>query len=475
MEQLGRIGRSRRSFLRKAGLGGSVLALGPLTDSFARQTGAATMPDRADGKFDFDTPFNRIGSGCWKWDGALRDEHMSRIVAGMGIADMDFRCGPFITAALAERIRYENWGYVDMASPMGKALIESIIDWNSRRHGIKVISPDNLAFTMGVHAGLMDALRAFSPVGGKVLMLAPAYVGFYEDLAASRLVANESPMIIVNGRYEIDWDDLERRMTPDTKVSILCNPHNPVGRVWSKAELARYGELCLKHKIVLLSDEIHCDFVNRENTFTPFCTLDDRKVVNNSVTFTSASKSFSLGSLNLAWYFTTNKDMFREVQSYDRNLTDIAALSIAAARAALGRGEEWLRQLVAYIDGNHDLVSQYVGANIPMLKLGAKPQGTFLSWLDVSAISERIGARRLAEAESKKLRSADAQAGYSLKVTPEDMVGHWFARNAFVALDPGSLYGPHGAGHMRMNIATSRHTLKAALDSMAAATRRISG
>jgi cystathionine beta-lyase len=315
-----------------------------LAAGLAQGADAAPAPV-IDGKYDFDTLFNRIGSDCWKWDGALHDEHMSHIVAGMGISDMDFRCGPFITRALAKRIQFENWGYVDMASPGPMAFIRSIIDWNRRRHGIHVITPDNLAFTVGVHAGLMDALRAFTPKGGKVLMLAPAYVGFYEDIVASRMVVSESPMTIVNGQYEIDWEDLERRMTADTKVTILCNPHNPVGRVWSKAELTRYGELCLKHKIVVLSDEIHCDFVNKGHQYTPFSTLDDKKVVDNSITFTAASKSFSLGSLNLAWYFTTNKAMFGEVLSYDRNRTDIASLSMAAAHAVYSGGEEWLNQL----------------------------------------------------------------------------------------------------------------------------------
>ena len=281
-------------------------------------------------------------------------------------------------------------------------------------------------------------------------------------------------MKIVDGQYEIDWDDLERRMTPDTKVTILCNPHNPVGRVWSKAELARYGALCLKHKIVVLSDEIHCDFVNKGHKYTPFSTLDDKAVVANSITFTAASKSFSLGSLNLAWYFTTNKAMFDEVLSYDRNRTDIASLSIAATHAAQDGGEDWLNQLTAYIDGNHDFVGQYVKANIPMIGMGAKPQGTFLSWLEVSEISKRIGARKLAEVENKKPQPYDTQTGKAHIVSPEEMVGHWFAKNAFVALNPGSIYGMGGAGHMRMNIATSRRTLKAALDSMAAAVKKIS-
>jgi cysteine-S-conjugate beta-lyase len=469
VEQLGTFGRSRRSFLGRAGLGGGVLALGPLAASIA----AEAAPAATNGAFDFDTPYNRIGTGSYKWDGALIDEGMSHIVAGMGISDMDFQCAPVVTAALAKRIRYENWGYVYMGSPGPQAFVQSIIDWNKRRHGIDAITHDNIAFIMGVHAGLMDALRAFSPKGGKVLMLAPAYGGFYEDIIASRMVANESPMKVVDGQYEIDWDDLERRMTPDTKVTILCNPHNPIGRVWSKAELARYGALCLKHRIVVLSDEIHCDFVNKGHKYTPFSTLDDKAVVANSITFTAASKSFSLGSLNLAWYFTTNKGMSAEMLSYDRNRTDIGSLNIAAAHAAQDGGEDWLNQLTAYIDGNHDFAGQYMKANIPMIRMGAKPQGTFLSWLDVREISKRIGAQKLADAENKKPQGYDTQTGKAHIVSPEEMVGHWFAKNAFVALNPGSIYGMGGAGHMRMNIATSRRTLKAALDSMAAAVKTI--
>jgi cystathionine beta-lyase len=471
MEKPGALGFNRRSFL---GRGGGALVLGPLAASLAREAESApSSASAAAGPYDFETPFNRLGSDCWKWDGALRDGHMSRIVAGMGISDMDFRCAPFITEALGRRIRFENWGYVDMASPNPAAFVQSIIDWNRRRHGIDVIRPDNLAFTMGVHAGLMDALRAFSPKGGKVLMLAPAYGGFYEDIVASRMAVNESPMKYVDGRYEIDWEDLERRMTPDTKVTILCNPHNPVGRVWSKAELARYGELCLKHRIVVLADEIHCDFVNKGQKYTPFSTLDDKAVVNNSITFTAASKSFSLGSLNLAWYFTTNMGIFREVLSYDRNRTDIGSLNIAAAHAAYDKGDAWISQLAAYIDGNHDLVHQYVTANIPMIKIGAKPEGTFLSWLDVSAVITRIGAQKLADAENKKPQPIDTVTGKTRIVSPEDMAVDWFAQNAFVALNPGSIYGHGGAGHLRMNIATSRRTLRAALDSMAAATKKL--
>ena len=467
MEQNVKTGHDRRSFLRNAGLGGGVLALGPLAASLASSTEASA----AGGKYDFDTPYNRIGTDSIKWDAALRDEHMSHIVAGMGIADMDFRAAPSITAALKKRMEHENWGYMDMGSPGPKAFAQGLIDWNKRRYGISNMTLENTAITTGVHSGLMAALRAYAPPGSKLLMTTPIYNGFYYDVMGSRLVANESLMKFVNGQYEIDWDDFERRMTPDTKVSILCNPHNPTGRVWTKAELTRYGELCLKHNIKVLSDEIHCDFVTKGQKYTPFSSLDDKKIVDNSITFKSGSKSFSLAGMKCAWFFTTNPQMFKEVSFYNR--ADLSTLGMIAEQAAYAGGGDWLNACVDYIDGNHDFANQYIKANIPMIKVGGKPQGTYLSWIDVTAVAQKIGAQKMADAENKKPQPISFLTGKTTIVTAEDMVGHWFAKNAFVALNPGNTYGLGGANHMRMNIATSRKTLKAALDSMAGALKNL--
>ena len=480
MEQSSRKGHDRRSFLRNAGLGGGVLALGPLAASIAASAPAAAAP--MSGKFDFDTPYNRIGTDSVKWDMPVRVNHMNRIIAGMTTADMDFKCAPSITAALKKRMEHENWGYVDMASPGPTAFNIGIIAWIDRRYGIKNINPEQMGITTGVHAGIIASMRALCPPGSKVLMATPIYSGFYGDVRFTNTVAEESLMKYVNGRYEMDWADFERRMTPDVKVSILCNPQNPVGRAWTKEELTRYGDLCLKHNIVVLSDEIHCDFVSKGQKYVPFANLDDKKVVANSITFKSGSKSFSLSGQMCAWYFSTNPEVFART-SFE-NHPDLNVLGMVAEQAAYSGGEEWLDQLVGYIDGNLDFAHDYIKTNIPLIKVGNKPEGTYLQWIDVTAIADKIGAKKMADDANQQAKEAAGKMGtdYSGRAemtavrvqTPDDLGQHWMAKNAFVQLNAGTSYGLGGANHMRMNIATSRKTLKAALDSMAAATKKIS-
>ena len=475
MEDNVKIGTDRRSFLTGAGRGASVLALGPL---LAGVSSGAAMAAPMGGKFDFDTPYNRIGTDCVKWDQPLRDEHMPKIVAGMGIADMDFECAPAVTAALQKRINNHNWGYemldIDLllGTAGGSGFVKGIIDWNRKHYGITNMTPANLGVTTGVHSGIMPALRAFAPPGSKVLMATPIYNAFYFDLYGSKLVANESVMKVVNGQYEIDWDDFEKRASdPATKTTILCNPHNPVGRVWTKAELTRYGEICTKHNVKILSDEIHCDFVGKGQKYTPFATLDDKKIVDNSITFKAASKTFSLAGLYCAWYFATDPATFKAVQFWNRS--EVSTLGIVSSEAAYAGGESWMTQCVDYIDGNQQFANDYIKKNIPLIKVGNKPQGTYLAWLDVNPLADKIGAKAMADAENKKPQPINFITGKPGVVVTDDIVGHWFAKNAFVAMNTGSSYGTGGLNHMRMNIATSRKTLAAALDSIAAATKKL--
>ena len=477
MEDNVKTGTDRRSFLMGGARSASVLALGPLLAGVGAGAARAAAP-MAGGKYDFDTPYNRIGTDCVKWDQAIRDEHMPKIIAGMGIADMDFECVPAVTEALQKRVSHHNWGYemLDIDLLLGTAgnsgFVKGIIDWNRKHYGITNMTPANLGVTTGVHSGIMPALRAFAPPGSKVLMATPIYNAFYFDLYGSKLVANESLMKVVNGRYEIDWADFEKRASdPNTKTTILCNPHNPVGRVWSKEELLRYGQICLKHNVKVLSDEIHCDFVGKGQKYTPFATVGDKKVVDNSITFKAASKTFSLAGLKCAWFFATDPEVFKQVQFWNR--AEVSTLGIVSSEAAYAGGEAWMTQCVDYIDGNQAFANDYIKKNIPLIKVGNKPEGTYLAWLDVSPLAERIGAKKLADAENQKKQPNNPLTGKPNVVSSDDMVGHWFAKNAYVQMNPGLSYGLGGLNHMRMNIATSRKTLTAALDSIAAATKKL--
>ncbi len=439
---------SRRTFLKRTGMTAALGAIGGRS-SLAGAQGRPASSSRE--TFDFDEIYDRRGSESIKWDRPIRGVD-GEIEVGMGIADMDFRAAPCITNALAKRCEHENWGYLERPD----SYTQAIVDWNQRRYGL-AIDPESIELTSGVHAGLIAALRAFSPPGSRVLLNTPTYDGFYNfSLRLTRTVAEESRMRVVEGRYSIDWEDFERRAAR-TNAFLLCNPQNPTGNCWSEEDLLRMGEICLRHRVVVLADEVHCDFVTEGNRYTPFASLPDREIVANSLTFKGASKSFSLAAMKAAWYFSTDPGLLERARSYTR--ADLSTLGMEANRAALIEGDDWLDQVVAYIDANHDFVEGYLRENVPSIRY-SKPQGTYLAWLDVSELAQRVGAQEMADDENSTSGSI---------VTAEQVMQRWFGNNARVYLNPGSGYGAGGAGHMRMNLATSRLLVRKALDNIAEA------
>jgi cystathionine beta-lyase len=450
-------GLDRRAFLRNAGMTALVGAVGSGTS--VATAAAAVAVAASNSKFDFDTPYNRFGTDSTKYDQQARIYGKENIQVGMGIADMDFRAAPSITKALTERLQHENWGYLDMGGPGMKSFTDGIISWNKRRYGVD-INPESLVITTGVHPGLIAALRTFSPPGSKVLLLTPTYNGFYGDLTATNTIAEESPLKLVNGRYSIDFEDFERRISHDTNTLILCNPQNPTGNCWSKEDLLRLGEICTRRRVVVLADEIHCDFVTKGHKYTPYASIGNKEIVNNSLTFKAASKSFGLAAMKCAWFYSDNADYVARVKANNR--ADLTTLGMIASRAAYEGGEEWLNACVDYIDGNHDFVESYVKANIPMIKV-VKPQGTYLSWLDVSAVADKINAMQLAAEANKNIKAS------TKPLSAEQMVERHFVKAAKVHMNAGTSYGYGGQNHMRMNIATSRKTLELALNNLSRA------
>ena len=452
MEQ--RYGLDRRSFLRNAGLTALAGAMKP------RSAGAVAAP--ADGRFDFDTVYPRVGTDCVKYDQQIRTFGKGSIDVGMGISDMDFRGAPCITQALQARIAHENWGYLDMGTAT-PAMAESVAAWNRRHYGL-TIDPATIVLTNGVHPALIFALQALSPRGSKVLMTTPAYDGFYSDLVYTGTIAEESPMKLESGRYRVDYADFERRISHDTHSFILCNPHNPTGNCWSAEELTTLGEICLRRRVVVLADEIHCDFVSRGQHYVPFASLPNRDIVNNSISFNAASKSFNLSAHKVGWFHSTNPELLARVMPFVRN--DLTTLGIVANRAAYAEGEEWLSQAAAYIEGNREFAASYIHDKIPTIKL-TKPQATFLCWLDVGELLARTGASKLADDYNRKKAPTDP------KRTPEDVLQRLLVERARVHVNPGSNYGKGGAGHMRMNIAASRKQLELALGNIANAVKNL--
>ena len=406
---------------------------------------------QANGKYNFNEVYDRVGSNCFKYDGQIAKFGEEYFDIGMGVADMDFRVAPCITDALKARTEHENWGYLANTD----SLKESIVQWNKTRYGVD-IDPDTITMASGVHNGLISTLNAISPPGSKTLMNTPTYNGFYTDLRLSRTLVNDSEMWVDDdGVYHIDWDDFEARMTTDCHAFLLCNPQNPTGNCWSEDDLMRMGELCLKHNVVVLADEIHCDFVMDGQKYVPFASLPDKDIVNNSLTYKSASKTFSIAGLKHAYFYSTNPILLDRVRWLHR--ADLNTLGVFGTDAALREGAGWFDQALAYINENQDYVESYIKKNVPGVKY-KKAEGTYLAWLDVSDPIAGMDAGKMAEKE--ELPSAE----------------HYFEKfiveNAGVQLNPGSNYGTGGANHMRMNLGIARSRITDALDNIASALKK---
>ena len=447
----------RRSFLRQAGMTiATALTAGSVEaspqQSLSGSTGSGT-------RFDFDTLPNRIGTDSTKWDQQIKLYGRDHIDVGMGIADMDFAPAPCITRAMMDRIQRDNWGYMTMPD----SHVESIVAWNKRRYGLD-IDPKIVVHSPAVHPAIIATLRAFSPPGSRVLMPCPSYSGFYSDIRTVGCKPADVPFKMQDGRYAMDLEGLERTISQDTHTLILCNPQNPTGNVWSKDDLMAVGEICLRRRVVVLADEIHCDFVHAGNKYTPFATLPNEAVVRNSVTFKSASKSFNLVGTKCAYFFSTNPEYLARIRAWHRE--EITTLGMVAHRAAYTEGDAWLDQLRTYIDGNMTFVADYVAKNIPLVRM-VKPQGTYLAWLDVSTVVDKVGARAAAEQQNRQRDPA------LTPLTPSHVMEKWVVEHARVQLNPGGGFGTGGAERMRMNCGTSRKMLERALGNIASALRAV--
>jgi cystathionine beta-lyase len=453
-------GLNRRAFLRNAGLTALAGAAAGSSAAPLLAATAGTETQAAGTTFDFDTVYNRFGTDSTKFDQQIKNYGKDSVQVGMGIADIDFKAAPSITKAINDRVKHENWGYLDMNTWTPK-MQEAVAAWNKRHYGID-IPPASLVMSNGVHPALIAALKTFSPKGSKVLLQTPTYNGFYSDLTASETKAEESPMKFVNGQFQMDFDDFEKRISYDTHTFILCNPQNPTGNCWSQADLLRIGEICLKHRVIVLADEIHCDWVSKGQKYTPFASLPNKAVVDNSITFKAASKSFGLAAHKTAWFYSTNPELVARVRPNHR--ADLNTLGLVANFGAISEGDEWLRQANEYVSATHDFVVNFVADKIPMIKVH-RAQGTYLTWLDVTAVAERINSKKLAE-DYNRTKPANMPS-----LTPEQMVERFFVKTAKVHLNQGASYGKGGENHMRMNIGTSRKLVELALNNMASACR----
>ncbi len=385
-------------------------------------------------KYDFDRVISRTESDSAKWN--LKPLYGNEDVIPMWVADMDFPIARPITEALRKRTEHEFYGY----SYTRTSLLEAVVSRMQKKYSWK-IEPEWVVFTPGVIPALNVAIRAFTHPGDEVILQDPVYHPFWSTVEQNgcRTVAN--PMLLNHGRYQFNLDDLEKkfsgregmRSASRIKLMILCNPHNPVGRVWTTQELTTVGKTIISHDAVMISDEIHCELLYKGQQHVPFASIS-REFEQNSVVCQGDSKTFNLAGVPASTIIIPNAKLrhaFNNTRSGILPQPDI--FGMVALEAAYREGDEWLAQVLGYLQHNLDFTLAFFKERIPRLTV-IKPEGTYLVWLDC----RNLGLDNMA------LRA-------------------FFREKARVGFDDGYIFGPSGAGFQRMNIACPRALLEEAL------------
>lgn len=379
-------------------------------------------------KYNFDQVICRLGTDCEKWDDR-KNQFGVEDVTPMWVADMDFQSPNPVIEALRQRAEHGVFGY----GLRSDSYFESIVNWLNRRHQWSV-KKEWITHSPGVIPALSLSIQSFTKQGDKIMIQPPVYHHFARVIQAAGREVVTNPLVLKNGHYSIDFDDLEAKIDEKVKMFILCSPHNPVGRVWSKDELTRLGQICRKHKILVVADEIHCDFVYHTHTHIPFASISE-EFANHSITCVAPSKTFNLMGVQTSSIIIPNR------QLRDRFNQELHTLSIGspnifgavALEAAYRYGEEWLDQVLDYLQGNLEYSLSYFRKNIPEINV-IQPEGTYLVWLDC-----------------RELRFSDKE------------LNDFMLQSARVAMNQGQIFGKEGEGFMRLNIACPRLMLQNAL------------
>ena len=327
-------------------------------------------------KYDFDEIVNRRGTNSVKWDEAKEEG-----VIPMWVADMDFKAAPCILEALKKRVDHGVFGYTIVPD----SYYESIISWFERRHQWH-IERDWIIYTSGVVPAISAIIKALTEPGDKVLVQTPVYNCFFSSIRNNGCTIAENALVRKGNSYEIDFDDFERQAADEkTKVFLLCNPHNPAGRVWTREELSRMNDICLRHGVKVIADEIHCELVMPGHVFTPFAAVS-KACQDNCITTNSPTKSFNIAGLQIANIITNNAE---DRQKIDRAINinevcDVNPFGVIALQAAYNEGEDWIDQLNVYLWENYQALKTFFKDNLPQLEV-IDLEGTYLVWVNVRA------------------------------------------------------------------------------------------
>ena len=332
-------------------------------------------------KYNFDEIIPRRNTNSVKWDEAAQDD-----IIPLWVADMDFRVLPQITEALRQRVDHGVFGYTHVPD----SYYESVIRWFKDRHGLQGVKPSDIIYTSGVVPAISAIVRGLTLPGDKVLVQTPVYNCFFSSIRNQGCLVEENHLVYKNNTYVVDWDDFERKCADSrVRIFLLCNPHNPAGRVWKKEELLRMGEICQKHDVFVISDEIHCELVMPGNEYTPFASLSDG-FLKNSATCVAPTKAFNIAGLQIANIIVKDRNKRERI---DRAINihevcDVNPFGVIATEAAYTEeGAEWLRQLNTYLFANYRFLCNFFSKHFPSLEV-VKLEGTYLVWVDCSSLGK---------------------------------------------------------------------------------------
>lgn len=370
-------------------------------------------------KYNFDTVVNRRNTNSLKWDVAEGE-------LPMWVADMDFKTAPEIIEALQQRVAHGVFGYSDVTEEWRLAIIE----WWKKRHHF-AMEKDWLIFSTGVVPALSSIVRKLTTPNENVVIQTPVYNIFFNSVVNNGRRVLEAPLAYDGQEYTIDFDDLEKKLAnPQTSLMVLCNPHNPVGKIWDRETLGKIGELCKKHHVIVVSDEIHCDLTAPNCEYIPFASVSE-DCKNNSITCIAPTKTFNIAGLQTAIVSVPDANLRHKVWR-GLNTDEVAepnAFAIQAAVAAFTKGEEWLEELREYVQGNKECVMDYIEREVPGLSV-VPSQATYLLWLDCSRYT----------GDSKEF-------------------AEYIRRETGLYLSEGGQFGGNGKQFLRMNVACPRATV----------------
>jgi len=388
-------------------------------------------------QYNFDKIIDRKNTNSVKHD-ALQTFFGTDDILPLWVADMDFETPDFICDALKKRVEHPVYAYTYFSEDF----YQSLINWMKKKHNHR-IEPSWLKVTPGVLSGISIAIMALTNPGDKIIIQPPVYHPFFHLVKSNDRVLVQNELLFEDGNYRMDFEQLEYSIDQDTKMIIISNPHNPVGRVWTKDELKKLVDICEKNKILIIADEIHSDIVFAPHQYTPIASISSY-AHNNSLTFVAPSKTFNIAGLGTSVAIIPHKKLRKQFIALASrlHLDSGNVFGTVAFEAAYTHGEEWLKQLLIYLKSNVELVKSYFAENLPAIKV-VEPEGTYLLWLDFSALN----------LEDEKL--------YQILVD-----------DAKVGLNKGLSFGLNGSNFMRLNIGSPQSVILEGLERMVSALKK---